>query len=106
VILVMDLCRFTTSLSNGARVLGAPGRRDCDFSPAQVGVLDHRHGLIGARFDQRGLLLTAACLMIATGIAFAVVNDYAVLLLIAFAGTNPSAGSVSIFVLWHIRPTW
>jgi len=56
-------------------------------------------GLIGARFDQRGLLLTAACLMIATGIAFTVVDDYAVLLLIAFAGTiNPSAGSVSIFV--------
>jgi MFS family permease len=37
--------------------------------------------------------------MIATGIAFALVDDYGVLLLIAFAGTiNPSAGSVSVFV--------
>ena len=31
--------------------------------------------------------------------AFAVVHDYALLLVIAFAGTvNPSAGSVSVFV--------
>jgi predicted MFS family arabinose efflux permease len=37
--------------------------------------------------------------MIATGVAFAVVHDYVLLLVIAFAGTiNPSAGSVSVFV--------
>src|SRR5262249_60143947 len=37
--------------------------------------------------------------MIATGCAFAIVDDYALLLVIAFAGTiNPSAGSVSMFV--------
>ena len=37
--------------------------------------------------------------MIATGVAFAVVHDYALLLVVAFAGTiNPSAGSVSVFV--------
>jgi MFS family permease len=56
-------------------------------------------GLLGARFGYRRLLLAAASLMIATGVAFAVVNDYAVLLVIAFTGTiNPSAGSVSVFV--------
>ena len=56
-------------------------------------------GLIGARQDHRWLLLAAACLMIATGVAFALVDNYAVLLVVAFAGTaNPSAGSVSVFV--------
>jgi MFS family permease len=80
------------------------------FSALQVGVIATSAllgsasltmiiGFIGARFDQRGLLLAAAILMIATGIAFAIVDDYAALLLIAFAGTiNPSAGSVSVFV--------
>jgi MFS family permease len=80
------------------------------FSALQVGVvatsallgsasLTMLIGLIGARFNQRGLLLAAACLMIVTGMAFAMVDDYAPLLLVAFVGSiNPSAGSVSIFV--------
>lgn len=56
-------------------------------------------GLIGGRHDHRRLLLAAAGLMIASGVAFAVVDDFAVLLVVAFAGTvNPSSGSVSIFV--------
>jgi MFS family permease len=56
-------------------------------------------GFLGARHDHRQLLLAAASLMIATGVAFAVVHEYALLLMIAFAGTiNPSAGSVSVFV--------
>jgi MFS family permease len=56
-------------------------------------------GLIGARYDHRHLLIAAACLMIATGVAFAVVHDYAVLLVVSFMGTiNPSSGSVSVFV--------
>ncbi len=56
-------------------------------------------GFLGARYDHRQLLLAAANLMIASGVAFAVVHDYAILLVIAFVGTiNPSAGSVSVFV--------
>jgi MFS family permease len=56
-------------------------------------------GFLGARYDHRRLLLAAASLMVATGVAFAVVDDYAILLVVAFAGTaNPSAGSVSVFV--------
>ena len=56
-------------------------------------------GFLGPRYDHRQLLLAAASLMIATGVAFAVVHDYALLLVVAFAGTiNPSAGSVSVFV--------
>jgi MFS family permease len=56
-------------------------------------------GFLGPRYDRRQLLLAAASLMVATGAAFAVVHDYALLLVVAFAGTiNPSAGSVSVFV--------
>jgi MFS family permease len=80
------------------------------FSPLQVGViatvsllgsafLTIGAGLLGARCGQRRLLLAAAGLMIATGVAFAAVHDYALLLVVAFAGTiNPAAGSVSVFV--------
>ena len=56
-------------------------------------------GMIGSRYDHRRLLLAAALLMVATGVAFSVVDAYAVLLVVAFAGTiNPSGGSVSVFV--------
>jgi MFS family permease len=80
------------------------------FTPLQVGIiataallgsalLTLAIGFVGARYDHRQLLLGAAGLMIATGVAYAAVHDYAVLLLVAFMGTvNPSAGSVSVFV--------
>ena len=56
-------------------------------------------GFLGVRYHYRELLLGAASLMIATGVAFALIDAYAVLLIVAFAGTiNPSAGSVSVFV--------
>ncbi|MEQ1716237.1 MAG: MFS transporter [Hyphomicrobium sp.] len=56
-------------------------------------------GHYGARFDQRFLLIGAAGMMIATGVAFAFANSIAIILLVSFAGTiNPSSGSVSIFV--------
>ena len=79
------------------------------FTPFQVGIiataallggalLTFSVGLLSTRYDPRQLLLGAACLMIATGVAYSVVHDYAVLLVIAFAGTiNPSTGSVSMF---------
>ena len=56
-------------------------------------------GLLGPANRQRTLLMFASALMIATGIAFAAADSFAVLLLIAFVGTiNPTAGNVSIFV--------
>jgi MFS family permease len=56
-------------------------------------------GLMGARLDQRHLLIAASGLMVATGILFALSSTYAVILIVALAGTiNPSVGSVSIFV--------
>ncbi len=55
-------------------------------------------GQLGVKTDHRRLLIAASGLMIATGLAFANAEAYAVILLVAFMGTiNPSAGSVSIF---------
>nr|WP_026186908.1 MFS transporter [Ensifer sp. BR816] len=80
------------------------------FSPLQVGVIATASlfgsalltiavGFLGARHDLRWLLLAAASLMTATGVAMSLVHDYWLLLVVAFAGTiNPSAGSVSVFV--------
>jgi MFS family permease len=56
-------------------------------------------GFLAARYDVRGLLLVTSALMIASGLAYAAANDYAVLLIVAFVGTiNPSGGSTSVFV--------
>jgi len=62
-------------------------------------------GAIGHRWPQRGLLVAAALLMAATGIAFAASSDFWPLLAIAFVGTlNPSSGDVSVFLpLEHAR---
>ena len=80
------------------------------FSPLDVGVISTAAllgsafltacvGFAGARFDHRLLLVAAASLMVATGVAFAALNDYWALLVVAFAGTaNPTAGNVSVFV--------
>jgi MFS family permease len=80
------------------------------FTPFAVGVLATAAllgsagltitaGLLGVRLGYRRLLLIAAGLMVVTGFAFAAFSDYAVLLVVAFAGTiNPSAGNVSVFV--------
>ncbi len=80
------------------------------FSPLQVGVIATAAllgsaaltlgiGVLGARYDHRQLLIAAAGVMIATGVAFTAVHDFALLAVVAFAGTvNPSAGSVSVFV--------
>lgn len=79
------------------------------FTPFQVGLIATAAmlgsalltlgvGVVGARYDHRQLLLGAASLMVATGVAYAAIDEYALLLVVSFAGTiNPSGGSVSIF---------
>ena len=62
-------------------------------------------GAIGYRWSSRRLLLFAALLMAATGLAFASVSSFWPLLVVAFVGTlNPSSGDVSMFLpLEHAR---
>lgn len=56
-------------------------------------------GAWGHKFHHRKLLLAAALLMAATGLAFAGMSSFWPLLLIAFVGTlNPSSGDVSVFL--------
>jgi MFS family permease len=62
-------------------------------------------GAWGHSFSHRHLLLSAALLMSATGLAFAGLSSLWPLLLVAFVGTlNPSSGDVSVFLpLEHAR---
>lgn len=62
-------------------------------------------GAWGHRLCHRALLLGAALLMAATGLAFAGLSSFWPLLLVAFVGTlNPSSGDVSVFLpLEHAR---
>lgn len=56
-------------------------------------------GLGGSRFPPRAVLLAACALMIGTGLGFAGVMSFPLLMLIAFVGTwNPTGGDVSMFV--------
>ena len=56
-------------------------------------------GVVAHRFTRRALLTAAAVVMMVTGIAFAMIQDFWPLLVIAFIGTlNPSAGDVSVFL--------
>jgi MFS family permease len=56
-------------------------------------------GLGGRRIPERSVLLAASLLMFATGLAFAGVSTFLLLLLVAFVGTlNPSGGDVSVFL--------
>ncbi len=56
-------------------------------------------GRWGHRFSIRRLLLTAAMLMAATGVAFAGCSAFWPLLVVAFFGTlNPSSGDASVFM--------
>jgi MFS family permease len=80
------------------------------FSPLEIGAIATSAlvgsaqltlgiGVVDGRHDRRQLLLAGASLMIGTGVAFALVHEFALLLVVAFVGTiNPSARSVSVFV--------
>ena len=80
------------------------------FSPSAVGLLITATlagsaaltlmvGVTAHRFGQRGLLVAATLLMIATGIGFTLETRFWPLLVIGFLGTlNPSSGDVSVFL--------
>ena len=80
------------------------------FGPAQVGLLATVAlggtaaatllvGFVVDRIGRRRMLIGASLLTVATGIAFASVEPYWLLLLVALLGTiNPSSGDVSVFL--------
>jgi len=85
-LLAFDFTAFQVGLFATTALLGSSG-------------LTLSVGLLGSRFDHRPLLLAAALLMAATGLAFSSLEHYAALFVVAFVGTvNPSGGSVSVFV--------
>lgn len=56
-------------------------------------------GNLGRRWRRIDLLLRASVLMVATGVAFALLDAFWALVLVAFVGTlNPSTGDVSVFL--------
>jgi MFS family permease len=83
---------------------------DLGFSAGQVGVLITGTligsalltlgvGIFGQLTNPRTILLTAAGLMLATGVGFASITAFWPLLLVAIVGTlNPSGGDVSVFL--------
>lgn len=85
-LLALGLDSFEVGVLATATLLGSAGLTLC------VGFLTSRYGY-------RRPLLAAAALMMATGCAFAGVQGFWPLLLIAFVGTfNPSSGDVSVFL--------
>lgn len=62
-------------------------------------VLTLTMGLVAHRLEPRLILTGAAIVMIATGVGFALFDDFWPLVLIGFIGTlNPSSGDVSLFL--------
>jgi len=91
-------------------IMLAPHLLHLGFSLVQVGVITTAMllgssavtmlaGLASARFGGRRILLAAGLLMTATGISFATVDGFWVLLIVAVLGTiNPTGGDVSLFL--------
>jgi MFS family permease len=91
-LLALDFAQLTVGLISSATLVGS--------AIATILV-----GLLGNRYPQRALLLFAASLMTATGLAFASLSSLWPLLVVAFVGTlNPSSGDVSMFLpIEHAR---
>ena len=80
------------------------------FTPAEIGIVASASlfgtalftlavGFIAPRHDLRTFLLAGAALMIATGLAFVNVRQFALLALVAFVGTiNPSTGDIGVLI--------
>jgi MFS family permease len=85
-LLALGLDAFEVGVLATATLLGSAGLTLCV-------------GMVTNRFGHRQPLLAAAALMMATGCAFAGVQGFWPLLLVAFVGTlNPSSGDVSVFL--------
>jgi MFS family permease len=85
-LLALGLGQLEVGFISTATLLGSA------FSTLAVGRWGHRYSI-------RRLMLSAALLMTATGVAFAGLTSFWPLLLVAFMGTlNPSSGDASVFM--------
>ena len=110
-ITLLYLARAARGLGDGFAVIIVPAYLAAlGFTPFEIGivatstllgtaVLTLAVGSLAARFDLRNLLLISAFAMIATGVAFANVEYFPLVVIVAFLGTtNPSSGDIGVFV--------
>ncbi len=110
-ILLLYAARGTRGFGDGFAIIILPAYLSAiGFSPGQIGLVASASllgtalltlaiGFIAPRHDLRKLLLGGAVLMAATGLAFPNFDHFALIAIIAFAGTiNPSTGDLGVLV--------
>lgn len=109
--LLLYAARGVRGVADGFAVILLPAYLSVvGLNPAQIGILATASllgtavltlgtGWIAPRHDLRNLLLIGAVLMTCTGLAFANVEYFPLLLIVAFVGTiNPSTGDIGMLV--------
>jgi MFS family permease len=110
-ILLLYAARALRGFGDGFAIIILPAYLTAiGFSPAQIGIVASASllgtalltlaiGLIAPRHDLRNLLMGGAVLMAATGLAFPNFETFALIAVVAFAGTiNPSTGDIGVLV--------
>jgi MFS family permease len=110
-ILLLYAARGARGFGDGFAIIILPAYLSAiGFSPTQIGLIASASllgtalltlavGLIAPRHDLRNLLLGGAVLMAATGLAFPNFDAFALIAVVAFAGTiNPSTGDLGVLV--------
>ena len=110
-ILLLYAARALRGFGDGFAIIVLPAYLTAiGFSPVQIGIVASASlfgtalltlaiGLIAPRHDLRNLLLGGAVLMASTGLAFPNFDSFALIAVLAFAGTiNPSTGDLGVLV--------
>jgi MFS family permease len=110
-ILLLYAARGVRGLGDGFAIIILPAYLSAiGFSPGQIGFVASASllgtalftlaiGFFAPRHDLRNLLLGGAVLMASTGLAFSNFDHFALIAIIAFAGTiNPSTGDLGVLV--------
>ena len=110
-ILLLYIARGVRGFGDGFAVIILPAYlTTIGFSPGQIGVVASASllgtalltlavGFIAPCYDLRNLLLAGAALMACTGLAFPNFDAFALIAIVAFAGTvNPSTGDLGMLV--------
>ncbi|MET4492141.1 MFS transporter [Bradyrhizobium sp. LA7.1] len=110
-IALLYAARTARGLADGFAAIVLPAYLvELGYSPFQVGVvatgallgtaiLTLTVGWLGSYRPLRALLLAGALIMVLTGVGFATLDSFLLLVILAFVGTiNPSSGDIGIFV--------